>query len=94
MQNDTTNIDNMIASLTDRQRQEFALWCAKRAAAWDAAWDAARTAAWDAAGDAQRDAATTAAWAEARAAVWDAATAAERAAQRAELERMLGEVKS
>jgi hypothetical protein len=89
-----SEIDTLIDRLNNRQRREFALWCAKRAASWDAAWDAARTAAWDAAGDAARDAATTAAWAEARAAVWDAATAAERAAQRAELERMLKEATS
>jgi hypothetical protein len=137
MQSDTTNIDTMIASLSDRQRREFALWCAERvrhlmtdprstaaldvtarhlrgeatdeelAAAQDAA-TAARTAAWDAAaaGAASRaaaGAAGAASWAAgaAGAASWAAATAArdatwdaELAAQRAELERVLAEVKS
>jgi hypothetical protein len=60
-----SNIGTLIDRLSDRQRREFALWCAKRAAAWaaerasagaatgDAAWDAAWAAAWDAEGRAQ-----------------------------------------
>jgi hypothetical protein len=138
-----SGIDTMIDRLSDRQRREFALWCAERvrhlmtdprstaaldvaarhlrgeatdeelaaaeAAARDAAWDAAARAAAGAAASAAAAAsvwdASTAAWdaalAAARAAAWDAASAAagdaafdaERAAQRAELERMLEEVK-
>jgi hypothetical protein len=126
--NDTL-IETLIGRLSDRQRREFALWCAERvrhlmsnerstaaldvaarhlrgeatnaelaaastaawvaaarAASWDAAWAAAAAAsAWDAAWDVARAAALAAA----RASAWDT----ERAAQRAELERMLKEVK-
>jgi hypothetical protein len=93
MQNDTTNIDNMIASLTDRQRQEFALWCAERVrhlmtdsrstAALDVAARHLRGEATDEeldeAGDAARAAARDAAW-TAEAADGDAAWAAAAAA--------------
>ncbi len=104
-----TDIDTMINRLSDRQRLEFAVWCAERVrhlmtdprstAALDvaarhlrgeatdqelnAAWAAAATA-WDAA---------WAAGAAAAAAAWNAAWDVERAAQRAELERMIAEVK-
>jgi len=137
---DYIDIHDLIDRLTDRQRREFALWCAERvrhlmtdsrstdaldvaarhlrgeatdrelavalAAAGYKAGDAAWAAAWYAVRAAARDAAWASAWAAVRAAerdaaldvAWDAAGAAardtERAAQRAELERMLGEVKS
>ena len=114
-----SDIDTLIDLLSDRQRREFALFCAQRVRhlmtdsrstnaldvaarhlrgeATDeelaAARAAARDAAWDAAWAAARDAAWAAAWAAARDAARDAAWASERAAQRAELERMLGEAK-
>ena len=129
-----SEIHTLIDLLSDRQRREFALWCAERvrhlmtdsrsttaldvaarhlrgeatdeelAAAGAAAWAAASTAAWSASAAAWY-AAWYAAWAAASAAAWyaawyaawaaagDAAWDVERAAQRVELERMLGEVK-
>ena len=139
-----SGIDALIDRLSDRQRREFALWCAERVRhlmtdsrstnaldvaarhlrgeATDEELDAARaaaTAAWDVATDDEMAAARAAAaaalvawdaaaaalasvWATAweavrnavRFAAWEAARDAERAAQRTELERMLGEVKS
>ena len=121
-----SDIDALIDRLSDRQRREFALWCAERVRrlmadprstnaldvaarhlrgeATDGELTAARAAAW--AAEAAARAAWWAAWA-AEAAAWAAAGAAEasawasggaagtaeRAAQRAELERMLGEAK-
>jgi hypothetical protein len=93
MQNDTTNINIMIASLTDRQRREFAVWCAERVrhlmtdsrstAALDVAARHLRGEATDEeldeAGDAARAAARDAAW-TAEAADGDAAWAAAAAA--------------
>jgi hypothetical protein len=78
---DTTNIDTMIASLTDRQRREFAVWCAERVrhlmtdsrstTALDVAARHLRGEATDEELAAARDAA-----AAVRAAAWDAAAAA------------------
>jgi hypothetical protein len=97
-----TDIEALIDRLTDRQRHEFALACARRVqhlmtdprsvAARAAA--AAASAAASAAARSAAWAAEAAAWAAAAAemaAAWDAARDAERAWQRAELERMLGE---
>jgi hypothetical protein len=86
---DTTNINIMIASLTDRQRREFAVWCAERVrhlmtdsrstAALDVAARHLRGEATDEevdeAGDAARAADGDAAW-DAAAAAWAAARAA------------------
>ena len=101
--NETTNIDDLIDRLSDRQRREFALWCAERVRhlmtdsrstnALDVAARHLRGEATDEELAAARDAARDAAWAASRAAEWDDAWAAERAAQRTELERMLGEAK-
>jgi len=100
---DKIDIDTLIDRLSDRQRREFALWCAERVRhlmtdprstnALDVAARHLRGEATDAelvaARNAAGDAASAAAWAVARAAMWDT----ERAAQRAELERMLKEAK-
>jgi hypothetical protein len=93
-----TDIDTMINRLSDRQRLEFAVWCAERVrhlmtdprstAALDVAARHLRGEATDEELAAARDAA-----AAVRAAAWNAAWDAERAAQRAELERMLAEAK-
>jgi hypothetical protein len=78
---DTTNIDTMINRLTDRQRRQFALWCAERVrhlmsdprstTALDVAARHLRGEATDEELAAARDAA-----AAVRAAAWDAAAAA------------------
>jgi hypothetical protein len=90
-----SDIDTLIKRLSDRQRREFALWCAERVRhlmtdprstdALDVAARHLRGEATDEELAAARDLA-----AGVRAAAWDAALATERAAQRAELERMLG----
>jgi hypothetical protein len=103
-----SDIDDMINRLNDRQRREFALWCAERVrhlmtdprstAALDVAAVHLRrdaTAAARAAARAARNAAArrAAAATSARHAARVAAAAAARDAQIAELKRMLGEVK-
>ncbi|MFO0451959.1 MAG: hypothetical protein ACK52I_25475 [Pseudomonadota bacterium] len=89
-----SDIDTMISRLTDRQRQEFALACARRVQ--HLMRDPRSIAALDTQerwlrGDAT-NAEMDAAWAAALAAAdaWSAARAAERAWQIEELERMLG----
>jgi hypothetical protein len=104
-----SDIDTLIERLSDRQRREFGLWCAGRvrrlrndpsganvlaAAVAVAARYSSRDAVLAEVGYASQ----SAVWAAGRGAETDAqrdaAWDAERAAQRAELKRMLGEVKS
>jgi hypothetical protein len=81
-----SDIDTLIDRLSDRQRREFALFCAERVRHLRTDWRS--TNALDVAARHLRGEATDTELDAARAAAWDAA----RAAQRAELERMLKEV--
>jgi hypothetical protein len=74
---DTTNIDTLIARLTERQRREFALWCAERVR--HLMTDSRSTNALDVAARHLRGEATDEELAAARAAARDAAWAAEAA---------------
>ena len=87
-----SDIDTLIDRLSDRQRREFAPWCAERVRHLmidSRSTDALNVAARHLRGEAT-DEELAAALAAAGAAAWAAAWDAERAAQRAELERMLG----